>query len=190
MVGVGPPPHDISALARVSIVNYHGVQVYDSYVLPKEPVTDFRTYVSGITPHSLKRARTFEQVQRDVAELFNGAILVGHAIQNDLDALLLGHPRRDIRDTSKYPKFRAFSAGKTPGLKKLAKEVLGVEIQGGMHSSIEDARATMLLYRREKDGFEKEHARKYPVRNTAVGANGAGNSQGSSKKNKKKSGKK
>ena len=29
---------------------------------------------------------------------------------------------------------------------------------------MEDARATMMLYRREKDAFEKEHLKKWPVR--------------------------
>ena len=161
MVGVGPTPDTDSALARVSIVNYHGHQLYDSFVQPKEAVTDYRTFVSGITPQLLQSARTFEAVQADVAKLLDGKILVGHAIKNDLEALLLGHSRRDIRDTSRHPAFRQLAGGKTPSLKKLAREVLGVDIQGGEHSSIEDARATMLLFRREKAGFEKEHVKKF-----------------------------
>ena len=161
MVGVGPNPDEDSALARVSLVNYHGEQLYDSFVLPKEAVTDYRTHVSGITPQLLRGARPLEEVQKDVAGLMHGRILVGHSIRNDLDAMLLGHPRRDIRDTSRYPGFRAFAKGRTPALKKLAKEVLGVVIQGGEHSSVEDARATMLLFRREKEGFEREHVKRW-----------------------------
>ena len=159
MVGVGSDNE--SALARVSIVNYHGHQLYDSFVLQKEPVTDYRTSVSGITPQLLRSARTFETVQADVASLLDGRILIGHSVKNDLEALLLGHPKRDIRDTSRYPAFRQYAAGRTPGLKKLAKEVLGVDIQTGEHSSIEDARATMLLFRREKEGFESEHVKRW-----------------------------
>ncbi|KAI4104373.1 MAG: hypothetical protein LQ345_007280 [Seirophora villosa] len=161
MVGVGPTPDNESVIARVSIVNYHGHQLYDSFVQPKETVTDYRTWVSGITPELLQKARTFETVQADVARLLDGRILIGHSIKNDLEALLLGHPKRDIRDTSRHPAYRKFAGGKTPGLKKLAKLVLGVDIQGGEHSSIEDARATMLLFRREKDGFEREHQKRY-----------------------------
>lgn len=159
MVGVGPTPDKDSALARISIVNYHGQQLYDSFVLPKEAVADYRTYVSGITPLLLQSARTLEEVQRDVAKLMDGRILVGHAVRHDLDALLLGHPKRDIRDTSRYPGYRNLAGGKTPSLKKLAREVLGMDIQSGEHSSVEDARATMLLFRREKEGFEREHAK-------------------------------
>ncbi|KAL9104065.1 MAG: hypothetical protein Q9163_000962 [Psora crenata] len=161
MVGVGPDPDRESALARVSIVNYHGHQLYDSFVQPKEAVTDFRTKVSGITPQLLQGARTLQVVQADVGQLLNGKVLVGHALRNDLDALLLGHPKRDIRDTSRHPAFRLLSGGRTPALKKLSKEVLGMDIQGGEHSSIEDARATMLLFRKEKESFEREHMSKW-----------------------------
>ena len=161
MVGVGPTPDTDSALARISLVNYHGHQLYDSFVLPKEAVTDYRTHVSGITPRLLQSARTLEEVQADVAKLLDGKVLIGHAIKHDLSALLLGHSKRDIRDTSRYPPFRQLAGGKTPSLKRLARELLGVEIQKGEHSSVEDARATMLLFRREKDGFDREHLKKW-----------------------------
>ncbi|KAI9781629.1 MAG: 3'-5' exonuclease [Geoglossum umbratile] len=163
MVGVGrSPPNDTNALARISIVNYHGTQVYDSFVRPQEPVTDWRTHISGVSPRHMSTARDFVTVQADVAELLEGKILVGHALRNDLDALKLSHPMRDTRDTARYREFRKLSAGRTPGLKRLASEVLGVDIQNGEHSSVEDARATMLLFRRVKDQFEAEHARRFP----------------------------
>ena len=161
MVGVGPNPDKESALARVSIVNYHGHQLYDSFVFPKETVTDYRSHVSGITPKLLQHARTLEEVQKDVAGCIDGKILVGHALRKDLEALMLGHPKRDQRDTSKHRAYRDLAGGKTPGLKRLAREVLGVEIQGGEHSSIEDARATMDLFRKGKAEFEKDHVRKW-----------------------------
>ena len=161
MVGVGPTPDAESALARVSLINFHGEQLYDSFVRTKEEVTDYRTAVSGITPQLLKSARSFEEVQTDIDRLLEGKILIGHAVRNDLNALLLGHPRRDIRDTSKHAPFRALVGGRNPGLKRLARELLGVDIQGGEHSSIEDARATMLLFRREKDAFEREHSARW-----------------------------
>ncbi|KAI9731374.1 MAG: 3'-5' exonuclease [Cirrosporium novae-zelandiae] len=167
MVGVGRVPDDESALARVSIVNFNGDQVYDSYVKVKEKVTDWRTPISGIMPKHMTIARSLEQVQRDVAAILEGNVLVGHAIRHDLDALFLSHSKRDIRDTSKHHAYRKLAGGRTPSLKKLAKEVLGVNIQTGSHSSVEDARVTMLLYRQDKAGFEKEHAKRFPVRKSA-----------------------
>ncbi|GAB7346762.1 hypothetical protein MBLNU459_g1866t1 [Dothideomycetes sp. NU459] len=165
MVGTGPPPASDNVLARVSIVNYHGEQVYDSYVqsVPGTEVTDYRTFVSGIRPEHMRPnvARPFAEVQKEVAQLLDGKVLVGHALKNDLDVLLLSHPKRDIRDTARHAAFRKTSMGRAPALRKLAKELLGMEIQGGEHSSVEDARATMLLFRLEKDAFEKEVTLKF-----------------------------
>jgi len=53
MVGVGKGDKESSALARVSIVNFHGHCVLDYYVKPKEDVTDWRTWVSGISPKDM-----------------------------------------------------------------------------------------------------------------------------------------
>ncbi|BCR92427.1 putative 3'-5' exonuclease [Aspergillus chevalieri] len=184
MVGVGPNPDHDSALARVSIVNFHGEQVYDSFVRPKEMVTDWRTHVSGILPKHMVEARSFEQAQKDVSDILEGRVLVGHAVGNDLDALLLGHPKRDIRDTSKYPPYRKIAGGGSPRLKVLASEYLGLNIQTGSHSSVEDARATMMLYRREKKGFEAEHSKKWPVR-VVVEKQETGGDQKKKKKKKK-----
>lgn len=184
MVGVGPEPDKDSALARVSIVNWHGEQVYDSFVRPKEKVTDWRTPVSGITPKDMVHARSLEEVQRDVAKILDGTILIGHAVRNDLDALLLSHPKRDIRDTSKYPPYRKLAGGGSPRLKVLAAEFLGIKIQEGAHSSVEDARTAMMLYRRDKEGFEREHAKKWPVRPSANDGSGKPKTK---KKKKKKS---
>ncbi|KAF2753053.1 hypothetical protein EJ05DRAFT_230962 [Pseudovirgaria hyperparasitica] len=166
MVGIGPPPYSDSQLARVSITNYHGDVLYDSYVLPVLPVTDYRTHVSGIAEEHLQEgvARSFKMVQDDVKGLLNGRILVAHAVKNDLQALIINHPKQDIRDTSKYPPYREIAGGRSPALKRLADTFLGIKIQQGEHSSVVDARATMALYRREKDGFEREAVRHYGVR--------------------------
>lgn len=167
MVGVGGV-NDRSVLARVSIVNFHGTQVYDSFVKPKEFVTDWRTHVSGVSSKTMATARDFDEVQQEVAGILKGRVLVGHAIKNDLDAMMLSHPKRDIRDTSRFSGFRKYAAGKTPSLKKLAKEILGVDIQSGEHSSIEDARATILLFRRHKSAFDIEHAKHHPTQTTGA----------------------
>ncbi|KAI9045056.1 putative 3'-5' exonuclease [Aspergillus affinis] len=187
MVGVGPNPDNDSALARVSIVNFNGDQVYDSYVRPKEMVTDWRTHVSGITPKNMVEARSLEQVQKDVTSILDGRILVGHALSNDFYALLLSHPKRDVRDTSKHPPYRKLAGGGSPRLKMLASEYLGLDIQKGAHSSVEDARATMMLYRRDKDAFEREHLKKWPLR---VVAEKADKEEGEEQKKKKKKKKK
>jgi hypothetical protein len=53
MVGVGGK-YERSVLARVSLVNEHNECVYDKFVKPREEVTDYRTFVSGVTAAHLK----------------------------------------------------------------------------------------------------------------------------------------
>lgn len=154
MVGVGPEG-ERSVLARVTVVNYHGVVILDKYVRPTEYVTDFRTDVSGITPKSLVNSYDFKDVQLEVANIIKNRIVVGHALYHDFKTLMLNHPRKMRRDTSMYAPFRRIARGKTPSLKRLAKEELGMTIQEGRHSSVEDAQVCMLLYRKHKGPWEQ-----------------------------------
>ena len=58
--------------------------------------------------------------------------------------------------SSKTSHFGFQAKGRTPALKRLAKELLGLEIQEGEHSSIEDAQCAMAIYR--------EHAKEWEAR--------------------------
>jgi RNA exonuclease 4 len=181
MVGVGPGGHE-SALARISIVDFHGRQIYDSYVKPLERVTNWRTAVSGISQKEMRFARDFSEVQKEVDDIIKDRILIGHDIKHDLEALKLSHSPRNIRDTAKYPAFKKYGHGRKPALKILAREILGIDIQSGPHSSTEDARATMLLFRKHKSGFDMDNMNRYaPKEATNTSASR------SKKRNKKKS---
>ncbi|XP_036443937.1 RNA exonuclease 4 [Colossoma macropomum] len=155
MVGVGPDGED-SMLARVSIVNYFGKCIYDKYVKPTEKVTDYRTAVSGIRPADIESGEDISTVQKEVAEILKGRILVGHAIHNDLKILLLDHPKKMIRDTQKYKEFKKITKSSRPALRVLSKKVLNVNVQQGEHSSVQDAQATMRLYTMVKKRWEAE----------------------------------
>ncbi|XP_078594772.1 RNA exonuclease 4-like isoform X3 [Branchiostoma floridae x Branchiostoma japonicum] len=154
MVGTGHRGSK-SALARVSIVNQFGKCVYDKFVKPKERVTDYRTFVSGIRPRDLMNGESFKLVQKEVADILKGRILVGHALQNDMKALQMTHPKNMIRDTSNFPPFKSLAGGNnTPSLKKLAAGVLHLQIQKGEHCSIQDAQVAMRLYTLHKKEWE------------------------------------
>ncbi|KAK5850758.1 hypothetical protein PBY51_001608 [Eleginops maclovinus] len=155
MVGVGPDGEE-SILARVSLVNQFGKCIYDKYVKPKEKVTDYRTAFSGIRPEDIIDGEDAQTVQREVAEILQGRIVVGHAIHNDLKILLLDHPKKKIRDTQKYKPFRKIVKSGRPSLKLLCREILNVKVQQGEHSSVQDAQATMRLYTLEKKKWEAD----------------------------------
>lgn len=144
-VGVGPGRK--SALARVSVVNYFGVVYLDVYVRPNGQVTDWRTLVSGITPELMQNAISYKKARELVEERIDDRVLVGHSLSHDLGILRLSHLDCVIEDISKYDYFRSFVNYSTPGLRFLTKEFLDYDIQQGSHSLVEDAQATMALFR-------------------------------------------
>ncbi|NXC54757.1 REXO4 exonuclease, partial [Aleadryas rufinucha] len=153
MVGVGPKGED-SIVARVSIVNHFGKCIYDKYVKPTEKVTDYRTAVSGIRPQNINTGEDFKTVQKEVAEILKGRILVGHALKNDLKVLLLDHPQKKMRDTQRYKPFKQRVKSSRPSLKLLCERLLNVQVQTAEHCSIQDAQAAMRLYTLEKKKWE------------------------------------
>ncbi|XP_044120437.1 RNA exonuclease 4 [Neovison vison] len=154
MVGVGPQGEE-SIAARVSLVNQYGKCVYDKYVKPSQPVTDYRTPVSGIRPESLTHGERLEVIQQEVADLLKGRILVGHALRNDLKVLFLDHPKKKIRDTQKYKPFKSQVKSGRPSLKLLAEKLLGIRVQEAEHCSIQDAQTAMRLYILAKKEWER-----------------------------------
>ena len=60
-----------------------------------------------------------------------------------------------IRDTSTYKPFRDAFGGKTPSLKRLTAKMLGVSVQEGEHSSVQDAQAAVRLYTMFRKDWEK-----------------------------------
>lgn len=69
-----------SALARISIVDFNGHRLHDTFGLPKKSVMDYRTHISWINPQWLQAARALAVVQVDITKLLDGRILVGYAI--------------------------------------------------------------------------------------------------------------
>ncbi|GFR45736.1 hypothetical protein Agub_g7152, partial [Astrephomene gubernaculifera] len=151
MVGTGPKG-SVSTLARVCLVNSSGVVLLDTFVKPKEKVTDYRTWVSGVRPSDVANGRPHEDVIQQVAHMVAGRILVGHSIGNDLRALRLeAHPRELLRDTAKYPGLmKELPGGRkvSASLKDLAATHLGLVIQQGEHTPVDDARAALYLYQK------------------------------------------
>ncbi|XP_071957664.1 RNA exonuclease 4-like isoform X1 [Antedon mediterranea] len=119
-----------------------------------DKVTDFR------------RWEEFQDVQREVADIFKDRIIVGHALSNDLKVLFLGHPRRKVRDTSDYKPFRRLNKGSKPSLKKLAQVILNKTIQAGQHDSIEDACVAMKLYMLNRKEWERSNKSKGVLKQT------------------------
>ncbi len=166
-VGVGEEGKE-SALARLTVINWDLAIVFHTYVKVEKPVTDYRHFVSGILPEQIeaKSALPLIKVQRIVSSILRGKILIGHGLENDLKVIGIQHPWCDIRDTAYYQPFMRKEQSKFDEncsalwfprrLKELAKEILGRDIQvfGKPHCPIEDAIASMDLYKKVRYVWE------------------------------------
>ncbi|XP_048882206.1 interferon-stimulated 20 kDa exonuclease-like 2 [Brienomyrus brachyistius] len=162
MVGTGPKGRN-SELARCSIVSYNGDVVYDKYVSPSSPVTDFRTRWSGIKPKHLHKAASFNQARFEILKILKEKVVVGHSIQNDFKVLHYTHPPGLTRDIATIPllsKKAGFPEQQTVSLKKLSRILLKQDIQVGKmgHSSVEDAKASMDVYKTVEVEWEQHLA--------------------------------
>uniref|UniRef100_A0A8C3N5T0 Uncharacterized protein n=1 Tax=Geospiza parvula TaxID=87175 RepID=A0A8C3N5T0_GEOPR len=124
------------------------------------PVVDYRTRWSGIRPRHMAQAVPFRRAQQQVLQILAGKVVVGHAVHNDFKALHYCHPKALTRDTSQIPLLNrraGFPENVAISLKRLTKALLNQDIQVGKsgHSSVEDARATMELYKVVEEEWEQ-----------------------------------
>uniref|UniRef100_A0A8C6NV19 Interferon stimulated exonuclease gene n=1 Tax=Nothobranchius furzeri TaxID=105023 RepID=A0A8C6NV19_NOTFU len=164
MVGTGPGGR-CNELARCSILNYHGNVLYDKYIKPCQPVTDFRTRWSGIQRHHLQNATPFYQAREEICSILEGKVVVGHSIHNDFEALDIVHPGHMIRDTFTtrlLSRLAGFPRERYSSLKILSSKLLNRKIQAGRkgHCSVEDAQAALDLYKLVEGEWEQELQRK------------------------------
>ncbi|MCJ1368315.1 3'-5' exonuclease [Acarospora aff. strigata] len=172
-------------LGRVSVVNYEGETIFDTFVCYPKPIniTNTDEEFSGINWNDIdpqNGAQPFSEVQAHLVELLRDHIVIGHDIQKDLKVISMDLPSHilrlqgvalrltpvtfdmTVRDTQKCSRYRQYAnrgAHQGPGLKNLALEVLGRPIKQGRASSIEDAIATMEVYRNAEADIEQEQGK-------------------------------
>lgn len=153
-----------SVAARVVLVDWNGNTILDEYVLPNQQVTDYRTFVSGVTAQDLnKYGKPLSFVVSKVLSILRGKILVGHALSNDLECLNITHPWNLRRDTAYYEPFMQRRQKENGSfimlprkLRSLTTEQLGrnIQVSGMPHCPTEDATAAMDLYRSQRQNWE------------------------------------
>ncbi|NWX20488.1 REXO5 exonuclease, partial [Aegotheles bennettii] len=132
-------------VTRVSLVDAQGRCLMNELVKPETTVVNYRTRFSGITKKMLLPVKTrLPDIQTRIKKMLpHDAVLVGHSLNGDLQALEMIHP--SVIDTSLL---FARNEGRRFKLKFLAKAVLGKEIQCEQnlgHDPAEDARASLEL---------------------------------------------
>ncbi|KAK3158874.1 hypothetical protein QOZ80_2AG0142740 [Eleusine coracana subsp. coracana] len=167
MVG-GGNDGSVDLVARVCLIGEDENIIFQTYVKPIAPVTNYRCEVTGVRPEYLREAMPLKVVQRRIHDILcNGEplwklrpssfgrakILVGH----DLERLGLEYPSFMIRDTAKYPPLMKTSK-LSNSLKYLTQAYLGYDIHTGIQDPYEDCVAAMRLYIRMRS---QAHLRDY-----------------------------
>lgn len=140
-------------VGRVSIVNTSGQVIYDTFVYYPADVAHRpspQRLKLGVKYNDIKPengAQAHADVLEAVKSVFDkSGIVVGHAVHEDIRML---RPLSFDGCTVHCTQANHTKGGRgryKPGLKDLAEELLGREVQGKEHSSVEDARATMDIF--------------------------------------------
>jgi DNA polymerase III epsilon subunit-like protein len=144
-----------SEVILVCAVDYFtGAVLLNRVVDPGEKVRDWRTKIHGITEAAMKAAVSSGQALAGWAgaraELWKlidqDTILIGHALQHDLDVLRMVHTR--IVDSAILARNAVSTFKNQWGLQRLCEELLGTKIRdnrGAVHDCFEDVLATRAL---------------------------------------------
>lgn len=133
-------------VTRVSVVDIHMKEVYESLVKPDTQILDYNTRWSGLTEKILKNCnKSLKNVQEELLKIFNkDTILIGHSLDSDFKSLKLVHKK--VIDTSVVfphklglPYKRALRNLMSEHLQKIIQE----DVQG--HDSKEDANSCIAL---------------------------------------------
>ncbi|PCG98059.1 Zinc finger, C2H2 [Penicillium occitanis (nom. inval.)] len=157
MVGLWKNTDCVALLCAVDVLT--GEILLNTYVNPVSKVLAWRSTVSGVTRQSMSEAieqgralRGWAAARDALWEYIDAeTIIVGHALQNDLNVLGIFHPR--IVDTAilasqvVFPETRDKKFPESYGLKRLLLSWLNMTIQTGKkgHDCLEDTLATREL---------------------------------------------
>jgi len=143
------------SLARLSCTLEDETVFIDDYIVTPDPIEDYLTRFSGLMPGDLDPATSRHHlVPLRIAYLKlkrlveRGCVFVGHGIvMKDFPVINMFVPPTQTRDTVEifhvqHSRFLSLSF--------LASYLLGINIQGNMHDSIEDARIALRIYQMYK----------------------------------------
>lgn len=143
-----------------------GALLLNRYVCPREKITQMRSSIHGISTSTLGNAILQGQAlsgwEGARSELWkyidDNTIIVGHALEHDLDALRIIHPR--VVDSGILSRNAVGIRRIRWGLQTLCSELLNCEIRknkGGIHDCLEDVFATrevVLFCTQNKKAFQ------------------------------------
>lgn len=130
---------------------FTGAILLNKLVYPAEKVISWRSSIHGIKRSTMETAvlqgqtlAGWKEARQELWKFIDDTtILVGHALQHDLDVLRMIHPR--IVDSAILASNAVGTRARQWGLETLCREFLSIEIRnnkGGVHDCMEDVLAT------------------------------------------------
>jgi DNA polymerase III epsilon subunit-like protein len=143
-----------------------GAVLINQYVCPNEPITQIRSSIHGISKgileDAIQQGQTLWGWEGARSELWkyidSNTIIVGHALEHDLDALRMIHPR--IVDSGILSRKAVGIHRIRWGLQTLCSELVNIGIRknkGAIHDCLEDVWATrevVLFCTTKKEAFQ------------------------------------
>lgn len=147
----------VHALARVSVIrgsgDNEGLPFIDDYINCKEPIVDYLTSYSGISPgdldplYSRHNLVSLKIAYKKLWILLNlGCKFLGHGLKMDFRVINIQIPKSHVIDTADL--FYISAKQRRLGLAFLAWYLFRENIQNGTHDSIEDAKTALRLWRK------------------------------------------
>lgn len=160
---------NVSALAHIAIVDVNGNILMNDYVIPRggtNVITHWREEFSGITPATLsgidKKKHSFRNIRKKALKILEGKTIVGHGLKSDFDVLEVKmdvYPIWDTATINEYKRNHPYYGKQPRKLKNLAAEIGNIiqvpKADKKGHNPVEDARASMNLYRHYVLGLPK-----------------------------------
>ena len=161
MAGIAGGGSEVILLCATDFLT--GTVLIDRLVCPSVAITDMRTRIHGVTKSSLDKSTSQGQALAGWGEarselwkyINDKTILVGHALEHDLGALRMIHPR--VVDSSILSEITVGGRRVQFGLHKLSSELPRIEIrkgEDGIHDCMEDvlaAREVVLFCTRSRN---------------------------------------
>lgn len=146
------------ALVKVCVVDRNLQVKLNELVKPNKKVADYRTDITGIAAKDLEGIScSLADIQKSMKKILShGTILIGHGLNNDLQALKIDHAR--VIDTSFIFKYEDQHINRRPSLNYLCKYILHYEVrkEGDPHNCVDDACAAMkLVIAKIERGFDQ-----------------------------------
>ncbi|KAF8078271.1 hypothetical protein FPV67DRAFT_1403782 [Lyophyllum atratum] len=146
----------MSVSSRVSVVDYRGSAILDTFVRPTRQIENYRPQETGLQYNDLVNAPHFQDVQLRVANIIKNKIIVGHSLWNFLSVLGLSHSALYTRDLALFkPLRKKLKSRCAVSLPTLVHLYMGRTVGMGYEDSLELSRASMDLFRCCEQVFEQ-----------------------------------